>query len=69
MPADWQAFKIHYRYRETVYHIAVSQSRAGEDGTTAGMSVTVDGLERHDRAIPLVDDHLEHVVEVNVQSK
>ncbi len=68
LPADWQTFKIHYRYRETVYHIAVSQSRSGEEGASAGMSVMVDGVERHDRAIPLVDDHREHVVEVNVPS-
>ena len=68
VPADWQTFKIHYRYRETVYHIAVWQTRGGEDGASAGMSVMVDGVERHDRAIPLVDDHREHVVEVNVQS-
>jgi cellobiose phosphorylase len=66
--ADWQAFKIHYRYRETVYHIAVSQTRAGEEGARGGMSVRVDGVERHDQAIQLVDDHREHVVEVNVPS-
>ena len=69
LPADWQSFKIHYRYRETVYHIAVSQTHVGDDGTSAEMSVTVDGLERHDRAIPLVDDHREHLVEVNVPAK
>ena len=68
LPADWQAFKIHYRYRETVYHIVVSQTRAGDGGTSAEMSVTVDGLQRHDRAIPLVDDHREHSVEVIVQA-
>jgi cellobiose phosphorylase len=67
LPADWQSFKIHYRYRETVYHIAVSQMHLGDDGTRAEMRVTVDGVERHDRAIPLVDDHREHMVEVNVQ--
>lgn len=30
LPAVWQALKIHYRYRETDYHIAVSQPRAGD---------------------------------------
>jgi cellobiose phosphorylase len=69
LPADWQAFKIHYRYRETVYHIAVSQIGVGEDGTTGEMRVTVDGVEREDLAIHLVDDHREHVVEVNVASR
>jgi cyclic beta-1,2-glucan synthetase len=61
--------KIHYRYRETVYHIAVSQTRAGEDGKSGVMSVTVDGVEQDDQAIPLVDDHREHAVEVRVAAR
>jgi hypothetical protein len=28
--------------------------------------VTVDGVERHDKAIPLIDDHQEHWVEVRI---
>ncbi|MCX5916157.1 MAG: cyclic beta 1-2 glucan synthetase, partial [Deltaproteobacteria bacterium] len=62
LPADWKEFKVHYRYRETVYHIAVLQTRAENGGT----SVTVDGVERPDRAIPLVDDRQEHSVEVRI---
>jgi cyclic beta-1,2-glucan synthetase len=30
----------------------------------AGITVTVDGIERDDKAIPLVDDRQEHSVEV-----
>jgi cyclic beta-1,2-glucan synthetase len=26
LPADWEGFKMHYRYRETVYHITVLQT-------------------------------------------
>ena len=59
LPADWESFKMHYRYRETVYRIAVLQ--AG-DGGTAG--VTVDGMERQDGTIPLTDDRRNHLVEV-----
>ena len=62
LPADWKAFKVHYRYRETVYHIAVLQTRDGNGET----SVTVDGVEQHDKAIPLVDDRQEHSVEVRI---
>ncbi len=62
LPADWKAFKVHYRYRETVYHIAVLQTRGGNGET----SVTVDGVERPDQAIPLVDDRQEHSVEVRI---
>jgi cellobiose phosphorylase len=64
LPADWEAFKLHYRYRETIYHIAVLQTRAG----SGGMSVTVDGVEQHDQAIPLVDDRQEHSVEVRIHT-
>jgi cellobiose phosphorylase len=62
LPADWKKFKVHYRYRETVYHISVLQTR-GRNGETI---VTVDGVERPDRAIPLVDDRQEHSVEVRI---
>ena len=64
LPAHWDALKIHYRYRETVYHIAVSQTRAGEEAKSSVVSVTVDGVECHDKAIPLVDDDWKHRVEV-----
>lgn len=63
-PPDWEMFKVHYRYRETVYHIIVMQVRNGNGET----SVTVDGVERDDLAIPLVDDHQEHSVEVRIRS-
>jgi cyclic beta-1,2-glucan synthetase len=80
LPADWKGFKLHYRYRETVYHIAVTQTVAATAGMTAqvgmtetaamaakgGMTVTVDGIEQGDPAIPLVDDRQEHSVEVRI---
>jgi cellobiose phosphorylase len=62
LPADWKGFTIHYRYRETVYHITVLQTRAGNGET----SMSVDGIEQHDKAIHLVDDRREHLVEVHV---
>ncbi len=62
LPADWQGFTMHYRYRETVYHIAV-QRTLGDNGET---HVTIDGVEQHDNTIPLVDDRQEHTVEVRI---
>jgi cyclic beta-1,2-glucan synthetase len=62
LPADWKGFRVHYRYRETVYHIAVALTQDGNGET----SVTVDGVEQHDKAIPLVDDRQEHSVEVGI---
>jgi cyclic beta-1,2-glucan glucanotransferase len=68
LPADWRSFKLHYRYRETVYHILVSQTRAADNAEIGETRVTVDGVERHDQAIPMVDDRQEHTVEVWVRA-
>lgn len=62
LPSDWKGFTAHYRYRETVYHITVLQTPGGN----GEMSVIVDGVKRQDQAIPLVDDHQEHSVEVSI---
>jgi hypothetical protein len=59
---------MHYRYRETVYHIVVSQTRAADDAKIGETSITVDGVERHDKAIPLVDDRQDHAVEVKIMA-
>jgi cellobiose phosphorylase len=64
LPADWKGFTLHYRYRDTLYHITVLQVSAGNGGT----SVTVDGVEQPDKAIPLVDDRREHSAEVKIQA-
>jgi cellobiose phosphorylase len=65
LPADWEGFTMHYRYRETVYHIAVMQTRAGNNDK---MTVTVDGVEQQDQAVALVDDHREHSVAVRINA-
>ena len=62
LPAEWTTFKLHYRYRETVYHITVQQT-CDEDGETG---VTVDGVEQRDKLIHLVDDRQEHSAEVRI---
>ncbi len=63
LPAHWPGFKVHYRYRETVYHITVSQT--GPDSPVP-TGLTVDGIGQDGMAIPLVDDQIEHMVVVNV---
>ena len=64
LPADWTAFKLHYRYRETVYHIDVLQTQENAAGDAG--SVTVDGVARPDKTIPLIDDRKDHSVEVRI---
>ncbi|RJP79609.1 MAG: cyclic beta 1-2 glucan synthetase [Desulfobacteraceae bacterium] len=65
IPADWKSFKVHYRYRETVYHINVLQS----PDVTSKAGISVDGVAQHDRTILLVDDRREHIVEVRLPQK
>jgi cyclic beta-1,2-glucan synthetase len=62
LPADWKSFKVHYRYRETLYHINIQQTHA----QNAGMTVTVDGINQDDKAIHLVDDRKEHTVDIEL---
>jgi cyclic beta-1,2-glucan synthetase len=61
LPAGWESFQVHYRYRETVYHITVA--RAGE------ALLTIDGKAHEAGPIPLVDDGREHSVELRVGGK
>jgi cellobiose phosphorylase len=62
LPADWDGFKLHYRYRETVYHITVVQTRAAEGKTR----ITMDGVIQPGDAVSLTDDRVEHAVEVEI---
>ena len=54
LPADWKAFKIRYRYRETTYYIDVVRMLAGNSNSQA--IVTVDGIKQENQVIPLMDD-------------
>jgi cellobiose phosphorylase len=50
LPANWPGFKLRYRYRETLYRIAVTRAESG----------TAEHL------IPLLDDRREHHVEARI---
>jgi len=63
LPKDWSTFKIHYRYRETFYHITV---RASQEGSTANRLV-VDDREQSESFVLMVDDRNDHYVEVEVR--
>jgi cellobiose phosphorylase len=64
LPGAWTGFKIHYRYRQTVYHITVTRNAAELAGAS---SLSVDGVEMPEGTIPLVDDNREHAVELKVR--
>ncbi len=61
LPDEWPSYKLHYRYRDTFYHITVKNNR-GREATR----VTVDGVDQPDRAIHLADDRREHMAEVEI---
>ncbi|MEZ5501719.1 MAG: hypothetical protein R3E50_03310 [Halioglobus sp.] len=73
VPKHWNAYKVHYRYRETAYHISIQY--AG-DSPGSAMRLTLDGrlldqalpegAMRVSGRFPLVNDQLEHHVEVKL---
>ncbi len=64
MPKAWTSFKVHYRYRQTVYHITVT--RLAEDSAEPSL-LRVDGQEVSGSTILLQDDHREHAAEMTVR--
>jgi cellobiose phosphorylase len=62
LPADWKEYKIHYRFRGTFYHISFKISEC----SGKIKSMVIDGLEQPIPEIILKDDHVEHVVEIEV---
>jgi cyclic beta-1,2-glucan synthetase len=65
LPPEWEGFTLHYRHRETVYHITVQQFAANTDEVG---SVSVDEVLQQDNCITLVDDHTEHWAVVRIAS-
>jgi cellobiose phosphorylase len=61
VPQEWESYKVHYRYRNTVYHITVLQNNSKEE-----MRVDVDGMNQDDNIITLIDDNTEHQVEITI---
>ena len=62
LPAQWRGYTLHYRYRATVYHIAVARTESPEE--LDAIKVTVDGVAHEGKYVLLVDDLKEHQVEV-----
>ncbi len=74
VPKHWQSYKIHYRYRDTVYHITI---RCNQEKSADLPRVVLDDVvvlsSQVDQAntpsaciIPLTDDRQEHNVQVNL---
>jgi cellobiose phosphorylase len=65
LPKSWKTCKIHYRYRQTVYHITITRLVAG---SADGNQLFLDGKELDMETVPLVDDRREHSVELKIWS-
>jgi len=59
LPSGWTTAKVHYRFRQTVYHITYVRSLAG----SAVPPAKLDGKDIEGASIPLRDDRQEHLVE------
>jgi cellobiose phosphorylase len=59
-PEAWKEFTIHYRYRETIYHIRIQKITDGSTG------ITLDGVLQTGGFIKLIDDRREHSAEVRI---
>ena len=60
IPAEWESFKVRYRYKDTVYNIIVTQQ---DDSET--IRVTLDDAAQEDNVITMIDDGIEHHVRVS----
>jgi cellobiose phosphorylase len=60
LPADWPSFELDYRHAETDYHIAVRRT----DDVLEGRRLSLDGQSQDDPSVLLVDDGMNHRIEV-----
>jgi cyclic beta-1,2-glucan synthetase len=63
LPGTWSTFTLHYRYRQTQYHIRIA--RLPGTPHVAGR-LTLDGQALAANIIPLLDDHRDHFAEMLV---
>ncbi|MFA6557063.1 MAG: glycosyl hydrolase family 65 protein, partial [Candidatus Obscuribacterales bacterium] len=62
LPSDWQSFKLHYRFRETVFHITCKQV----DSADKAIAITLDGNDCGEY-LQLLEDRKDHFVDVIVR--
>jgi cellobiose phosphorylase len=60
LPKSWSHCTVHYRYRQTTYHITLT--RLGMDWS-GPVQLLLDGKETGSATVPLLDDRREHFVE------
>ena len=63
LPGTWSTFTLHYRYRQTPYHIRITRLPVTSPG---GSQLSLDGQELAGNTISLIDDHRDHSVELQI---
>ena len=61
LPDEWRSFKLHYRYRDTFYHINFTNN-----GGREVIRVVLNHIDQPDKVIHLVDDRQEHAANVEI---
>jgi cellobiose phosphorylase len=64
MPKAWTTYKVHYRYRQTMYHITINRADQNAANETR---LTLDGQEILGNTVSLRDDRNEHMVEFSIR--
>jgi cellobiose phosphorylase len=62
-PKAWHAFTLHYRYRQTQYHIRITRLPDSPPGSS---QLTLNGQPLAGNILPLLDDHQDHSVELQI---
>lgn len=63
LPSRWNTLTLHYRYRETPYHIHITRLPNALPGFSR---LSLDGQALAGNTVPLLDDHRDHSVELQL---
>jgi cellobiose phosphorylase len=63
LPKAWNTFTLHYRYRQTPYHIRITRLPSVSPG---GNRLSLDGQALAGNTMSLLDDHRDHIVEMEL---
>jgi cellobiose phosphorylase len=69
LPREWNECAMSYRFGETEYRIKIRQIKDSEGGAangTGAYTIRLDGVDMGDQGVPLLDDHLEHTIDVQL---
>jgi cyclic beta-1,2-glucan synthetase len=66
LPKEWPSFQMQYRFRQTTYHIEVTQITSPINTSSHEISIMLDGNACTEAVVILVDDGEMHTVKVTI---